>query len=89
MYIYRTAGKFVGVVAARIPPVSLLTSPFLKMFRKVNVLNPVTKSVTGSGSVELAQIRKVAKTNTSEIRSALTFVFTCKKEKDTGFWYEL
>ena len=85
MYIYRTAGMFVGVVGARIPPVSLPTSPFLKMFRRVNVLNPVTKSLTGSGSVELAQIRKVAKTNTS----ALALVFTCKKEKDTGFWYEL
>ena len=49
---YWTAGKFWGLVAARIPPVSLLTSPFLKMLRRVKVLNPVAKSLTGSGSAE-------------------------------------
>jgi hypothetical protein len=53
------------------------------MLRRVNELNPVSKSLTGSGSAEYAELRKVAKTNTTEIRTGLAFIFTCKKGKDT------
>jgi hypothetical protein len=57
------------------------------MLRRVNELNPVSKSLTGSGSAEYAELRKVAKTNTTEIRTGLAFIFifTCKKGKDNGF----